>query len=235
MRCLLAVLLSVLATAAAAQEGAATLAPYSVSYSIAWSGTGLGEGRMALSAEGEPGCYRYDSVTEPVAFVRWVYGSPREVSRFCIRDGVLRPSHFEYRNDRREKDNFTLDFDWAARKVKSLKRGVLTERELPAAAWDRFSLQMAVREWVRRHAGSAKTEPAEFHMVDDDRIVAYKFAVIGPETVEVPAGRFETVRVERIDRPDKSLRIWLAPSRDWLAVKIEHIEDGKTQLRMQLK
>ena len=233
MRAVLAMLLLGLAGAAAAQGSAPV--PYSATYSIAWSGTGLGSGTIRLAAAPEPGCYRYESLTEPVAFVRWVYGSPREVSRFCVKDGVIRPSHFEFRNDKREKDNFTLDFDWTARKLKALKRGVLTERELPATAWDRFSLQLAVQQWVRASGGKTTVEPADFHMADDDRLIAYRFAVIGQETVEVPAGRFETVRVERIDRADKSIRIWLAPARDWLAVKIEHIEDGQTKLRMQLK
>ena len=233
MRRLLASLLLGVSATVAAQDIALT--PYSATYGIAWSGTGLGSGTIRLSAEPEAGCYRYESLTEPVSFVRWVYGSPRELSRFCVKDGVIRPSHFEFRNDKREKDNFTLDFNWTTRKLKALKRGVMTERELPETAWDRFSLQLAVQQWVRASAGQPKVEPADFYMADDDRLIAYRFAVVGRETVELPAGRFETVRVERIDRADKSIRIWLAPSRDWLPVKIEHIEDGETKLRMQLK
>jgi amino-acid N-acetyltransferase len=39
----------------------------------------------------------------------------------------------------------------------------------------------------------------DFTMVDDDRIKPYRFAIVGHESVETPAGRFDTVRVERID------------------------------------
>lgn len=208
---------------------------FSSSYSIAWSGNALGEASITLTALPEADCYRYETQTKPVALVRWLYGSPRETSQFCVREGVIRPSHFEYRNDKREKDNFTLDFDWTTRKLKALKRGVLTERDLPETAYDRFVLQLAVRRWVQLHVGKESPPPTEFHMADDDRIVVYKFMLVGNEVLETPAGKFETVRLERVDNPKKSLRIWLAPSRDYTPVKIEQIEEGEVKLRMLLK
>ena len=71
-------------------------------------------------------------------------------------------------------------------------------------------------------------------MVDDDRVKTYRFAVIGRERIETAAGSFETLRVERVDDPRKSYRYWLAPSRDYVPVKIEHLKDGKVELRMNL-
>lgn len=211
------------------------LQPYVAAYSLSWGGATLGQGTITLAPHTDKDCYRFDSQTKPVAPVRWIYGSPRETSLFCMRDGVIRGSSFEYHNDKREKDNFTLDFDWATQRVKTLKGGELTQRELPAAAYDRFVLQLAVRQWARAHADDKDPQPAEFVMVDDDRIVTYRFAIIGRETVETPAGSFETLRVERIDDPHKNLRSWLAPSRDYLPVKIERLEDGEVKLRMLLK
>lgn len=219
----------------AAQATQPALQPYSATYSLSWGSTGLGKGSISLAPLEEKDCYRYESLTKPVAFVRWIYGSPRETSRFCLREGVLRPQHFEYVNDRREKDNFSLDFDWASRKVKSLKRGVVQERELPESAYDRFLIQLAVRSWVRTQAGAGAPPPLELNMVDDDRIVPYRFEIRGRERVETPAGAFETLLVERTDNPKRALRSWLAPERDFLPVKIEQIEDGEVKLRMLLQ
>ncbi|HUP91161.1 MAG TPA: DUF3108 domain-containing protein [Solimonas sp.] len=203
-------------------------------YDIEWSGISLGQGEIALTRAGN--CYRYESKTHPMALVRWTYGSPREVSEFCVdADGQIRPKHFEYVNDKRAKDNFTLDFDLAARQVKAIKGGNVTIRELPEQAYDRFLLQQAVRQWVMRHAQEESPAPVEFTMVDDDRMKVYRFAITAREKVRTNAGTFDTIRVERVDNPDKSLRLWLAPARAYAPVKIEHVEKGEVKLRMSVR
>lgn len=231
MRHLFFILALFLSGAAFADEP--KLGAFSANYSVAWSGTGLGDAVVSLEAEPEKDCYRYRNQTNPVSMVRWLYGSPVETSVFCMKDGVIRPRHFEYRIDKRAKDNFTLDFDWSARTLKAQKRGVVTERELPETAYDRLVLQQAVRRWVQSQPGDGAT--CEFNMADDDRIAVYKFAIIGAEAMETPAGKFDTLRVERVDNPNKSMRFWLAPSRDYTPVRIERIEDGKIKLLMLLK
>lgn len=212
-----------------------TLTPYVSVYSVGWGGTTLGEGTITLAPQMDKDCYRFESQTHPMALVRLFYGSPRETSLFCVRDGVIRPQRFEYVNDKRDKDNFSLDFDWKARKVRALKNGTLTERELPDTAYDRFVMQQVVRLWVKAHVADEKPGSAEFNMADDDRVTTYRFEITGRENVQTPAGSFETVRVERTDNPKRILRSWLAPSRDYTPVKIEQIENGEVKLRMLLK
>lgn len=227
--------LSLASGALQAAGASGPMSPYVAVYSVSWGGTSLGDGTITLAAQPEKDCYRFESRTQPVAPVRWFYGAPRETSVFCMENGVITPRHFEYHNDKREKDNFSLDFDAQGRRVKLLKGGELSQRELPAPGYDRFLVQQVVRLWVASHAGQAEPEPLDLVMVEDDRTAAYRFAITGRETVEVPAGRFETVRVERIDNPRKTMRSWLVPERDYLPAKIERIEDGKVKLRMLLK
>lgn len=204
-------------------------------YDIEWNGITLGEGRISLVETGD-GCYRYESTTEPMALVRWTYGKPHEISEFCVDDaGRIRPRHFEYVNDKREKDSYSLDFDWEARQVKTIKAGNVSMRELPEQAYDRFVLQQAVRQWVVKNEGKAQPEPVEFTMIDDDRIKTYRFAIVGRETVKTRGGKYETIRVERVDNPEKSSRFWVAPSRGYVPVRIEHIENGEVKLRMSVR
>ncbi|HVT35568.1 MAG TPA: DUF3108 domain-containing protein, partial [Nevskiaceae bacterium] len=180
-------------------------------------------------------CYHYEQQTHPIALVRWLYGSPREISDFCIVDGKLVVSHFEYRNDKRDKDSFTVDFDWAAKKVTGTKRGVVTVHDLDGPTWDRFALQQVVRLWARAHADAPAGTSVELNMADDNRVTAYRFAIVGHETVETAAGKFDTLRVDRVDNPNRQLRSWLAPSLDYAPVKIEQVEKGDVKLRMLLE
>ena len=232
MRALVAVLMLLSSVAGAA---GLKLDATSAKYSVAWSGTGLGEATITLMPL-EHNCYRYVQQTDPVWLVRVIYGSPRETSLFCIdQSGAIHVSSFEYRNDKRDQDSFTVLFDWAAKKVTGTKRGVATAHDLPENTYDRFALQQVVRLWAKAHADDKEPPTVEYNMADDDRVTAYKFAIIGREQVETPAGTFDTLRVDRVDNPNRQLRSWLAPTRDYAPVKIENVEKGEVKLRMLLK
>ncbi len=201
-------------------------------YQVEWGGISLGEGTISLAPDTD-GCYRYESTTKPIALVRWTYGSPREKSRFCVRDGQVVPQYFEYVNDKRSKDDFRLDFDWTDREVKMLRGGELVARELPDGGYDRLVIRQAVRLWVLNYVHGNAEREAEFIMVDDDRIKAYRFAIGEKESVKTAQGMIEALRVNRIDdrRPH---HYWLDPQRDYVPVKIEQFKDGKVELRMVL-
>lgn len=224
------VLLGLLAAPAIAAD---TLKARTDRYQVQWGSVSLGEGTIRLTPLGDD-CYRYESTTDPVAIVRWTYGAPRETSEFCVVNGQIRAQRFAYQNDKRNKDNFSLEFDWKKSVVRVLRAGELSLRPFEGVVYDRFVIREAVRLWAVQHASDTSRPEATFTMIDDDHVRSYRFAVTARETVETPAGRFETLRVERVDHPRKSYRYWLAPSRDFRAVKIEHLKDGKVELRMAL-
>lgn len=208
------------------------LKPANLSFDVDWNGIPLGDANINLIAAEGKGCYRYESKTNPVGAVRWLYGSPYEVSQFCVKDGVIRPSHYAYSIDKRPKDGFTLDFDWAARKVTTVKNGQTTVRDLPDVAYDRFGMQQAIRVWVMSLADTTKRSEAEFVSVDDKDINHYRFAVLGHEQVQTSAGTIDAVRIDRIDSPTRSTHSWVAPSRNFQVIKVESVNRGNVELKM---
>ena len=200
-------------------------------YAVTWRGMGLGSAVITLKPQGGADCYRYESQSEPAGLVRMFYGKPRETSDFCLRGGKVVPQHFEFNNPKSEKDSYTLAFGGG--KVRGDDKA---ERDIPADAQDRFGIQQAVRLWVLEHLKSEPgAETVEFAMVDDHRIRRYRFAITGRETVEVPAGRFETVLVQRVDDKKKTTKFWLAPERDYMPVRVEQVKQGTVELRMVLR
>lgn len=229
MRALAAMLLALPLALAAAEP---KLPEIDVTYAVTWNGIGLGDSTITLKAQGGADCYRYENRSNPAAMVRMMYGKPVEWSEFCIQGGKVVPQAFEFVNSRGDK-NFALRFD-AAKKTVTDQAGKV--REIPPHAQDRFGLQQAVRLWVLARKGepdSAAT--AEFAMVDQTRIRNYRFAITGREVVEVPAGKFESVVVSRVDDPNKSIRFWLSPEQSYMPVKVEQIRGGKVDLRMELR
>lgn len=220
------------AAAQAAPAAEPKLPELNLKYGVTWRGMGLGNAIITLKPRGGDDCYRYESLTEPSALVRMFYGKPHEISDFCVKGGKVVPQRFEFKSPK-DGESFTLEFDAAAGKVRDHDE----ERDLPPNAQDRFGIQQAMRLWVLEHL---KSEPgadtAEFAMVDDRRIRHYRFAITGRETVEVPAGRFDdAVLVQRIDDKKKSTKFWLAPSRDYMPVKVEQVKQGTVELRMVLR
>lgn len=224
-------LMAVLLVVSVADAAEPVLPPLAAQYTVEWGGMSLGDATVTLAAAETPNCYRYESATKPIGVVRWIYGSPYERSEFCIEKNRVVPKYFVFANPKREKDGFTLDFDWKAKSVNS-NRG--DPRALPDNAQDRFGLQQAVRLWVLQNHDKQDPGTVEFTMVEDDRMKVYRFAITGKEKLKVPAGEFDTVLVQRVDDPKKTMKFWLAPLRDYMPVKVERFKNGDSQFKMVL-
>ena len=228
-----AVLLAATLAATPAPGAEPKLPELDLAYAVTWRGMSLGSAQISLKPQGGADCYKYESVSHPSGLVRMFYGKPRESSEFCVRSGKVVPQRFEFQNAKNESQSFKLEFDAAAGKVRG---GAKDVRDVPPNAQDRFGIQQAVRLWVLEHL---KSEPGaqevEFAMVDERRVKKYRFAITGRETVEVPAGKFEAVLVQRVDDKKKTTKFWLAPAKDYMPVKVEQVKQGSVELRMVLR
>ena len=221
-----------LAASVAAQASDAPLPNLDAIYAVSWSGLGVGDASVSLKADVRAGCYVYASTTKPVGFIKALYGSPNESSRFCVQGGRIRSQHFESVLQGDDKQSYALAFDYAKHQVTD-ENGL--SREIPDEAVDSFSLHQAVRLWAAAHAKDENPPVGEFTMVDRKNFTYYKFKFAGRETLQTPAGTFETVKIERVDNPDKIGRFWLAPERDYMPVRIETKNGGKPALVLSLK
>jgi hypothetical protein len=236
--------LGLLLVTAALSPARAQLTPYSSSYEVQAAGMNLGTGGISLSTTSQEGCYYNETTTRPIGIVRFLYGSPREASSFCVVGGVIRSSRFEYITEKQKQDEFTVDFDWAGRSATVTKQGTARLVELPDVAYDRLSLREAARLWLQEHAADAKPgDGMDIKMIDDGGISDYRFSFVGPERVETRAGYFDALRMDRTDNPRRVLRAWFAPSRGYTIVKLEQVKitekDGvkkeETTLRLLLR
>lgn len=203
---------------------------YQTRYEVFWGSMNLGRADISLQRL-DDGCYRYQSITHAGALVRMFYGEPREVSEFCLVNGEVRSRYLQFVNDKKKKDSFELRFDWQAGTVAGPGQ---QQRELPANAVDRFSMQEALRLWVMRHVDEDTVAPLELTMVEDDRMRAYTFERVGERIVQTPAGALTAVLVERSDDPKKTVRFWFAPERGFQIVRFERLKDGKPAVEMLL-
>lgn len=220
-------LLPELAVRAGSQSS--SLVPHDIAYTLSRGRLTLGDARFRLAPEGGKDCWRYEYQARPSGLARLFIGEVSERSDFCVIDGEVRSQRFEFTRADKDSENFTLEFDWEQRVVRS-SRGEL--RELQPGMVDRLAMQLAVQEWVVARGGEPGPAEVGFTKVEDDRVRAYRFAVKARETLSLPSGTVATVRVERTDDKRKSTRFWLDPARNYAAIQVEQTKDGDEQLKM---
>jgi Protein of unknown function (DUF3108). len=202
-------------------------------YDVEVAGIGVGQAEFRLTPEkAHADCYQYVSATHPIGVVRLLLGEPVQQSWFCLRDGRIVPQRAESNGG---GNDYRLDFHWSATgeagEVVDAHGG---KRKVPAGAVDAVSLPQAVRLWVIAHVDDAHPPEGRFVMVDDHSIQTDRFRIAGQAQVQVPAGRFDTVLVERVDDPHKVAKFWLAPKVDYMPVRAEQKNGGAPTIVMRL-
>ena len=116
-----------------------------------------------------------------------------------------------------------LNFNPRSKKVTSNYKGKTTTMDMAQQAFDDLSLEVQIRQDLLNGKFSGN-----YYMAKKDKIEKTPFKKSGNTKVTVPAGTFDTVRVDRIhDDNSRSTSFWLAPSLNYLPVKVSQINDGK--------
>lgn len=210
-------------------QAAGLPADFTAHYALSLNGFKLGESRVSLSTEGG-NRYTYRSHTYSTGVAKLFRNDVvRESSRFDLHDAGIRPQEyrFDHTGDKKER-HALLKFDWQAGKVANTVEGHTWEMKIPGGTLDKLVVQLAVMMDL-----SSGEKALTYAIADGGKLKEYQFAVIGEETVKVPAGEFATLKLERLRKDnDRTTYFWCAPELGHLPVKIKQIEheDGVTYL-----
>ena len=116
-----------------------------------------------------------------------------------------------------------LDFNTSKKQVTSTYRGKTVKLNMAQQAFDDLSLEVQIRQDLLNGKFSGN-----YYMARHDKIEKTPFKKSANTKITVPAGTFDTIRVDRVhDDDSRSTSFWLAPSLDYLPVKVSQINDGK--------
>ena len=154
--------------------------------------------------------------------------SARQESSGSVDAAGWQPQRYEERSTRRGTSSASID--WSARRVTF--SGEQAPVDAPAGLQDRLSALLHLgREQARRPA----TASYELPILGPRHVSRYRIEVQGRETIEVPYGRFETVRLLRLrDDGDDRLEAWFAPALCWLPVQLRFVEGTKQTIEERL-
>lgn len=222
-----------LAFAAQADDGRPGLKPFTAEYAVKYSSLSVGESRLELRREGEPGHWMIESRATASGLARLVAsGTVLQRSWFRVAEASVRPLRFRFNDGmERTREDISLDFDWAAGRVTGVAKGEPVDMPTVPNAQDPVSIQIATMVALLNGG-----QPGEIPLIEGPRVKRYSYRFERAERLETDAGAFDTL-VYRSAREgsDRETELWLAPSLGYLAVRVEQQRKGRRLFGMYLK
>lgn len=209
------------------------LAPFIAEYAVKYSSLSVGDSRLELRRDAEPGHWIVESRASASGLARLVAsGTVLQRSRLRVRGDSVQPLQFRFDDgmERSDKD-VSLDFDWAAGRVTGIARGKPVDVAATANAQDPVSIQIATMVALLNGG-----QPGEIPLIEGPRVKHYSYDFERAERLATGAGTFDTL-VYRSARQgsDRATLLWLAPSLGYLAVRVEQQRKGRKLFAMSLQ
>jgi hypothetical protein len=225
---LLALFLACWPLLAAAETG---LQPYSASYRLLFDGEVVGDSFFRLKLMPGQG-YRFEAYTLPIE-----KGDPTQGHEILEsstgrlqEDGGVRPNDYYFSVfDDGEASLLEFRFDWAAQALRLRSSDQNARLELLPDTQDRLSYLLALGRWL----ATQETE-TRFPIAQPGVTAVADFVRIDSSTIEVEAGRFETVHLLRVDAGESIRReLWLelAPPHRLIALE-RHEPNGIARMEL---
>lgn len=230
----IALFLGTLVLGAAVAEPAsdvAPVAPFQADYEVLRNGKELGHATLMLRSTGD-GTWEFSNQTKGTKGMASLLGvDVVEKSTFRWHDGQPEGLRYSYSQEAAIKSRErSTEFDWRTHEAQSRDGKNVWTAPLQNSAMDRNLVTVALMAQLKS-GGRDLT----FHVVDKDKVAEQRYAQGAHETLSLPAGRIDAVRVER-QRADNSRTTtsWFAPQRGWLPVQIEQVEKNGETITMRL-
>lgn len=212
------------------QAGDSVIPEFEASYKVRAS-VASGELSMSLTA-GADGVYLFRTLTRPRGLVKiFARGEIDEQSHLMFKGNAVVPLDYTLRDTISKDHDADYKYDWAAGTVAGIERGESVSGELQPGMLNRAALYLALM------LDLSNGEPPEHYLLfDRGKLSAYGVEKLGVETIEVPLGQFETVKLVRdSEGSSRSMLLWCAPKLNYLPIRIELIKGDKRISRAELK
>jgi len=125
---------------------------------------------------------------------------------------------------RRGRSQTATHFDWAGNQVSF--SASQAKHALQPGAQDKATVPLQLAAIARGDAAQLSGD-IEIFVGEERNGSVYTFNVVGPEQIDTPIGRLETVRITRPPKPGSyksRLDVWLSPAHGWIPVRIRSSE-----------
>ncbi len=190
-------------------------------------------GMMHRSLHKENGTYIFESSAKPKGFFSlFTSHKIREKSQWQYENGQIISQKFTYQSGSKKKlKRSNILFNTNKLTAQGMDRGRSWQLALPTEQpiYDRANYQIALMQDLRNN-----NPVLHYLFIKRGKLKDYRFIRRGKETIKTPLGALTTIKVQR-QKDKRATTIWLAPTLNYLPVKIEQIDDDGTHYLLSLK
>jgi hypothetical protein len=207
-------------------------APFSAQYVALRNGDAVGQTTLALSDNGD-GTFTLRSETRGTSGLARLAGiHVVETSHFRWHDGRPEAIEYSYKQDSAIK-NRTRHASFANGEVAVEEGGQTFRYAIVPGLIDRHAVTLAIATDLTRNA-----QAFDYKVAVKDHVEDMRYERGGNETLDVPAGKFETVLMRRVGEPGSDrkrvARSWFSEKLGWLPVEIEQSEKKGDTITLKL-
>jgi hypothetical protein len=214
-----------------ARAAAQPLGAFEAQYDVFRNGSKLGVSSLKL--ESTPRGWVYSSRTEGTDGLAALAGvTITEVSRFRWAGDRLELLESTYDQKAAwKKRHRRIVCDEANGRISSEEEKRSTEHAYEPNVIDRHLSVLALANDL-----AANRPDLAYRVAHKDKLLTDRYAIIGDESIDVPAGRYDALKLElQRDSRDRTTTIWASKAISFLPVKLQQVEpDGET-IEMRLR
>lgn len=214
----------------AATAGASPPWPYAATYEARYGGFKANAERSLSNTE--DGGIRMQTTLE-LKLLGQTISRIREDSSLVIdsASGEFRPLAYTFEQTGLGSRSRSVTFDWDNATATTITGRQENTIPLEGAAMDNLSGYLALRDQLL-----AGRRDVSFLGIDKGKLEEFHYRVIGEESVDTSAGRFQALKLERVrdDASHRTTEIWLAPNWDYLLIKLVQKEPGSNTISLEL-
>lgn len=231
MKPMLLLALALIAPCAALADDA-PLAPFHAEYVALRNGDALGTTTLALSDNGD-GTWTLRSETRGTSGLAKLAGIHIvETSRFRWHDGRPEAIEYSYQQDSAVKKR-TRHAKFSNGQVEVEEGGETFRYAIVPGLIDRHVVTLAIATDLKRRASSF-----DYKVAVKDHVEDMRYERGGNETLDVPAGTFDTVLMRRVGEPGSDrkrvARSWFSEKLGWIPIEIEQSEKKGDTVTLKL-
>jgi hypothetical protein len=202
---------------------------YSADYQVSRKGSVQGNAQRSLS--------QIDTNTFEMYYssdIKWMIFSDKrtEYSKFNVKNNQFIPIQYKMSRKGTGPDKeYQLTFDHTNKTIHSKNKKYPLDVKWLKDQQDLLTYQVKLQQEVK--AGKTRISYPIIDKKGKQR--TYNFKVEGKETITLPVGNIETIKVKRVyDNDKRQAIVWLAPEYDYLVVKIYKGKKGVEQFQVEL-
>lgn len=195
------------------------LSPFEATYQFSYGNKKMGDATRKLSKVGNQWQYQFSSKIP-------VIGSATETSKFGFHNGLITSNEYTRRTKILvHSDTVKMNFNPNQKNINTSRKDKNRTLTWKSGVLDDLNAELQVREDLK--AGGLKSS---YWIADYKEVEARQFVKEGTEKVKAADGKtYDTVKVRlKHSRATKNTIFWLAPSLDYLPIKVTHQDDDES-------